>query len=76
MAAALESPPTEKTAMKTQTIKTQSIKLTKTEAITIAHRALVETIADRPGIWTYLNQRIQATRQKLNKPQRMQTQSA
>jgi hypothetical protein len=39
-------------------MKSQSIKLTKREAITIAHRALVERVMERPGIWTYLNARI------------------
>ncbi len=39
-------------------MKSQPIKLTKREAITIAHRALVERVMERPGIWTYLNARI------------------
>ncbi len=34
----------------------QPIKLSKSEAIRIAQMALIETIAKRQGIWTYLNE--------------------
>jgi hypothetical protein len=43
-------------------MKMQAINLNKNDAVIIAHRALVETIANRPGIWTYLNRRVRLDR--------------
>jgi hypothetical protein len=44
--------------MEKMVMKSQSVKLTKKEAIAIAYRALIERIVERPGIWTHLNARI------------------
>ena len=40
-------------------MKTKSVKLSKTEAITIGRLSLIECITERIGIWTFLNERLQ-----------------
>ncbi len=48
-------------------MKTQGIKLTKNDAVTIAYRALAETIVQKPGIWTHLNQHVRVSQGETTK---------
>ena len=47
---------------------TAPICLSKSEAITIGHLALLEQITDQPGIWTHLSKNIRSKRPKGNDP--------
>lgn len=51
-------------------MKSGTIKLPKADAITIARLSLLERIADRKGIWTFLNERVRPTaKRRVAKPQ-------